>query len=258
MVLVVVSADERDRAAAILPGAELVAGGSSRRESVANGLRHLADRGVGRVLVHDAARPFLPPAVIDRVLAALDQADGAVPVLPVADTLARGPDLLGDIVPRTEFPRPWLGGRWTLRDIVDYQMISTMALLETVAGLRETLLRQIYEVNRQTVETGRAGDPSAIVLQMDQQHDPREAAHLLDRLQIGGVEVYRADREFQAGGETFAPSVPKRSGRRPRSENAGLVSRNCTDTSGVSGSGSAAGSNHSDMSLQNRHQSACP
>ena len=105
MVLVVVSADERDRAAAILPGAELVAGGSSRRESVANGLRHLADRGVGRVLVHDAARPFLPPAVIDRVLAALDQADGAVPVLPVADTLARGPDLLGDIVPRTDLAR---------------------------------------------------------------------------------------------------------------------------------------------------------
>ncbi len=105
MVLVVVSADERDRAAAILPGAELVAGGSSRRESVASGLRHLADRGVGRVLVHDAARPFLPPAVIDRVLAALDRADGAVPVLPVADTLARGPDLLGDIVPRTDLAR---------------------------------------------------------------------------------------------------------------------------------------------------------
>lgn len=105
VVLVVVSAEERDRAAAILPGAELVAGGSSRRESVANGLHHLADRGVGRVLVHDAARPFLPHAVIDRVLAALDQADGAVPVLPVADTLARGPDLLGDIVPRTDLAR---------------------------------------------------------------------------------------------------------------------------------------------------------
>ncbi len=105
VVLVVVSADERDRAAAILPGAELVAGGSSRRESVVNGLHHLADRGVARVLVHDAARPFLPHAVIDRVLAALDRADGAVPVLPVADTLARGPDLLGDIVPRTDLAR---------------------------------------------------------------------------------------------------------------------------------------------------------
>jgi len=44
-----------------------------------------------------------------------------------------------------------LGGRWTLRDIVDYELIATMALLETAADQRETLLRQIYEVNRETV-----------------------------------------------------------------------------------------------------------
>ena len=62
-----------------------------------------------------------------------------------------------DITPRTEYPRPWLGGRWTLRDIVDYELIATMALLDTVADRREALLRQIYEVNRQTVENGRTG-----------------------------------------------------------------------------------------------------
>ena len=55
-------------------------------------------------------------------------------------------------------PRPWLGGRWTLRDIVDYELIATMALLETAADRRETILRQIYEVNRQTVEDRRNGD----------------------------------------------------------------------------------------------------
>ncbi len=66
-------------------------------------------------------------------------------------------------MPRTEYPRPWLGGRWTLRDIVDYELIATMALLETPADQRETLLRQIYEVNRATIDAGRKGDPSAIV-----------------------------------------------------------------------------------------------
>ena len=64
-----------------------------------------------------------------------------------------------DTLPRTEYPRPWLGGRWTLRDIVDYQLIATLALLETAADRRETLLRQIYEVNRATVERRPEGDP---------------------------------------------------------------------------------------------------
>ena len=41
-----------------------------------------------------------------------------------------------------------MGGRWTLRDIVDYELIATMALLETAADRRETIMRQIYEVNR--------------------------------------------------------------------------------------------------------------
>lgn len=73
-------------------------GGATRRESVANGLAALAK--ADRVLVHDAARPFVPGAVIDRVIAALDTHKGAVPALPVADTLAAGDATLGEIVPR--------------------------------------------------------------------------------------------------------------------------------------------------------------
>ncbi len=96
-----------------------------------------------------------------------------------------------DTTPRTEYPRPWMGGRWTLRDIVDYELIATMALLDTAADRRETILRQIYEVNRQTVEEGRTGAVKAILVPVERQHDPREAAHLADRLTMGGVEVYR-------------------------------------------------------------------
>ncbi len=100
-VLTVVAKDQRDHATAILPGAWIEAGGASRRESVARGLRHLALRGVTKVLIHDAARPFVSAVVIDRVLEGLSSADGAMPVLPVADTLARGEDaVLGEIVPR--------------------------------------------------------------------------------------------------------------------------------------------------------------
>jgi hypothetical protein len=109
-----------------------------------------------------------------------------------------------DVTPRTEYPRPWLGGRWTLRDIVDYELISTFALLETVADRRETLLRQIYEINRQTIEDRRRGDVTAILILADDQHDPRQAAHLVDRLQIGGVQVFRAESAFEAGGQRYS------------------------------------------------------
>src|SRR4051812_41833255 len=74
-----------------------------------------------------------------------------------------------DINPRTEYPRPWMGGRWTLRDIVDYELIATMALLDTAADRREAILRQVYEVNRQTLEDGRKGAISSILVPVDGQ-----------------------------------------------------------------------------------------
>jgi hypothetical protein len=109
-----------------------------------------------------------------------------------------------DITSRTEYPRPWMGGRWTLRDIVDYEMIATMALLETAADRRETILRQIYDVNKQTIENGRTGGLSAILVPVEHQQDAREAAHLVDRLNMGGVEIYRADAPFEADGKQYA------------------------------------------------------
>ncbi len=109
-----------------------------------------------------------------------------------------------DVTPRTEYPRPWLGGRWTLRDIVDYNLISTMALLETVSDRREALLRQIFEVNRQTVEDGRQGDVTAILVPLDGQHDVREAARLVEKLDMAGVEVHRAQAAFEIESRQYA------------------------------------------------------
>ena len=83
-----------------------VIGGATRQRSVRNGLEALArSGGIERVLIHDAARPFLPAAVIDRLLDALDGKPGAVPVLPVVDTLARAEAMLGDTVARAGLVR---------------------------------------------------------------------------------------------------------------------------------------------------------
>jgi hypothetical protein len=108
-----------------------------------------------------------------------------------------------DINPRTEYPRPWMGGTWRLRDIVDYELIATMGLLEAAADRRETINRQIYEVNRQTIEHGRTAEIKTIVVPIENQQDPREAAHLVDRLRVAGVEVYRADAAFELDGNKY-------------------------------------------------------
>jgi len=84
-----------------LPEPRIVNGGATRRQSVQNGLLAIAaSGGAAQVLIHDAARPFLPSTVIDLLLSALDDAPGAVPALPVVDSLARGSDTLTDTVER--------------------------------------------------------------------------------------------------------------------------------------------------------------
>jgi 2-C-methyl-D-erythritol 4-phosphate cytidylyltransferase / 2-C-methyl-D-erythritol 2,4-cyclodiphosphate synthase len=87
---VVIGSGQQELAGAALDGlvvGDLIEGGAERSDSVIKGLQAV---GEGSVLVHDAARPFCPHAVIDRLLSALKGSDGAVPVLPVADTLALG------------------------------------------------------------------------------------------------------------------------------------------------------------------------
>ena len=104
-VRVVIGSDHQEMAAESLSEldvGELVIGGAERHQSVINGLNAVSD---GIVLVHDAARPFCPAHVVDRLLDALDDHDGAVPVLPVADTLAAGDDLLREAVDRSRLLR---------------------------------------------------------------------------------------------------------------------------------------------------------
>ncbi len=69
-----------------------VTGGSTRAESVAAALAEVPGEALV-VLVHDAARPLVGDAVVERLMAPLGEGfDGAVPVLPVADTLKRARD----------------------------------------------------------------------------------------------------------------------------------------------------------------------
>jgi 2-C-methyl-D-erythritol 4-phosphate cytidylyltransferase/2-C-methyl-D-erythritol 2,4-cyclodiphosphate synthase len=96
-VVVVIGAGQEAALKDAIGDVEHVTGGATRRRSVLAGLVALgAD--VEHVLIHDAARPFLSAAVIDSLLTALDTRDGAVPALPLADTLARDTALSGTLL----------------------------------------------------------------------------------------------------------------------------------------------------------------
>lgn len=75
-----------------LEGAIIATGGASRDASVAAGLEALAPDAPDLVLIHDVARPLVTPEVIDRVIAALDEAPGAAPALAITDALWTGAD----------------------------------------------------------------------------------------------------------------------------------------------------------------------
>ena len=104
-VRVVIGGGQEDAAASALAGLDvgaLITGGAERADPVRAGLAAIAS---DAVLVHDAARPFCPAGVVDRLLVPLEFYEGAAPVLPVGDTLARIGEDLGEPVDRTGLVR---------------------------------------------------------------------------------------------------------------------------------------------------------
>ena len=108
-VQVVIRDEDRGIFAAAVAGLAVlppVPGGAERQDSVRLGLEALVPHDPARVLIHDAARPFPDPILIDRVLDALDRAPAAIPALPLGDTLKRVADgAIRDTIDRTQLWR---------------------------------------------------------------------------------------------------------------------------------------------------------
>ena len=89
-IVVTIPEGAEEIAAAALAGiakVRLITGGATRQESVRKALDDLQGDAPELVLIHDAARPVLPHAVIERLVTALEANPGAIPVLPVVDSL---------------------------------------------------------------------------------------------------------------------------------------------------------------------------
>ncbi|KLI63846.1 bifunctional 2-C-methyl-D-erythritol 4-phosphate cytidylyltransferase/2-C-methyl-D-erythritol 2,4-cyclodiphosphate synthase [Aurantiacibacter marinus] len=108
-VIIVIPENADDVAASALTGIDgivLVTGGATRQASVRLGLEALEDSAPDHVLIHDAARPDLPKAVAVRLLDALSRHPGAIPVLPIVDSLVTADrDLMTGSAPREQLRR---------------------------------------------------------------------------------------------------------------------------------------------------------
>lgn len=97
------------------------------------------------------------------------------------------------------FPAPWMGGIWRLRDIVDYQISASLALLEHGARNRDYWLSNFLAVNRRA---SARSEPFAVVVSADQK-DPVTAAKLLEVMKWNAVEIQRAKAPFTAEGKSY-------------------------------------------------------
>lgn len=103
---------------------------------------------------------------------------------------------------RINFPNPWPGGWWRLRDIVDYELAISEALLDCCARHRERFLRNFYLMGERAVKKGKTEAPYGFVFPTPQR-DPVTTARLVEALMLGGVEVQRAKKDFQVGDRIF-------------------------------------------------------
>lgn len=95
------------------------------------------------------------------------------------------------------FVDPWMGGEWTLGDIVDYQMISAISFLEQSGRFRDHYIMGRWQMASETIERGMAEGPGAYVIPADQV-DAVTAAEMVDALILQGVEVHTATEAFTA------------------------------------------------------------
>lgn len=133
-VQVVIHPEDRDYYTAAVHGLDLlpvVDGGATRQASVRNGLEAISE--ATHVLIHDAARPFVTSAMIDRVVAALKENEGATPALPVVDSLRSGGSHVEGDIPRERLHRVQTPQGFALNAILAAHRIASPYATDDVA-----------------------------------------------------------------------------------------------------------------------------
>ena len=104
--------------------------------------------------------------------------------------------------PSNQFPNPWPGGWWRLRDIIDYEMGFGRSLVGSLSREPQYWLRNSMEAAQRTISKADDGAPRAWLIPSDNR-DPDAVRHLVDVLFMSGVEMSVTDRPLTADGRNY-------------------------------------------------------
>jgi hypothetical protein len=102
--------------------------------------------------------------------------------------------------PSVFYQRPWMGGKWSVRDAIDYMLSADFAILDLAASRADAFLYKAWEMARVAMEASSA--PYAYVVGTDQ-WDASTAADMVRRLRWAGIRVQRAKSAFHADGKQY-------------------------------------------------------
>lgn len=126
----------------------------------------------------------------------------ATPITLTAEEVTANPRGLKN-EPRVNYPSPWKGGTWRLRDIMDYELIAAQSLVRMSSEMRGDIVRSMVQVARTQIANGK-GQQYVID---SKQHDPAAAYALVQVLRRGAVEVTGDDDVVRATGGSWTVSL---------------------------------------------------
>jgi len=110
---------------------------------------------------------------------------------------------MGEYKKSINMPDPWEGGWWRLSDLMQYEISSTLAYLETAAIYKDEILKFRNDLCKKEVEKGNTESPYYYVFPK-QQHDQSELVNLVNLFDEHGIKVYELNQEVAINQTTFA------------------------------------------------------
>ncbi|MCP4727568.1 MAG: hypothetical protein GY863_21190 [bacterium] len=112
------------------------------------------------------------------------------------------PEAYRELTKSAFYPNPWKGGWWRLRDAVDYCLTASKAVLDVCARYRKDMLYSKYKMASDNIEKFLNDPPYGWVIPADQR-DRTTTGKMLEKLQLLGIEIFRAEESFNSSGREF-------------------------------------------------------